>query len=69
MACLTKRKRLNAENAKVQKTFSDLPDEVIEEIMAYLSFEDLFNLSKIDSRLKECSKRVSKKKSFSKSIG
>ena len=68
MACLTKRKRLNAETAKVQKTLPDLPDELIEEIMAYLSFNDLFNLSKINSRLNECSKRVSKKKPFSKCI-
>ena len=70
MAYLTKRKRkrLDTENEKEQKSLHDLPNEVIEEVMAYLSFDDLFSLSKIDIRLKECSWRVSKKKPFSKFI-
>ena len=51
-----------------QKSLLDLPDEVIEEIMNFLLFSELFNLSKVDKRLKDCEKRVSKKKPFSKYI-
>ena len=45
-----------------------LPDEVIVEIMTYLSVSDLFNLSKEGERLEGCAKRVLKKKRFSKFI-
>ena len=45
-----------------------LPDEVIEKIMTYLSFPDLFNLSKEGIRLEGCAMRVLKKKKFSKYI-
>ena len=50
----------------VKKSITDLPDEVIEIIMAFLSFTDLFNLSKEGKKLAECAKRVSKKKPFGK---
>ena len=40
----------------------DLPDEIIEHIMIFLSFADLFKLSKEGKRLEDCVKRVSKKK-------
>ena len=43
-----------------------LPDEVLEEIITYLSFSDLFNLSKEGVRLEGCAMRVLKKKAFSK---
>ena len=45
-----------------------LPDEVIEEIMTYLSHSDLFNLSKEGERLESCAKRVLKQKRLSKFI-
>ena len=49
-----------------QISFHDLPDEVIEYIMTFLSFTDLFNLGKESRRLRDCAKRVSKKKPFCK---
>ena len=48
--------------------FNLLPDEVIEKIMAYLSFSDLLNLRKEGGRLEGCATRVLKKKPFSKYI-
>ena len=45
-----------------------LPDEILEEIMIFLSFSDLFNLSKVDKRLQDCAERVLKKKPCSKYI-
>ena len=51
-----------------QKSIFDLPDEVIEKIFSFLSFNDLFKLSKEGKRLEGCVKRVSKRKPFSKSI-
>ena len=45
-----------------------LPDLVIEMIMAYLSFSDLFKLSKEGEGLKGCAMRMMKKKKFSKYI-
>ena len=50
----------------VKKSILDLPDEVIEIIMAFFSFDDLFNLSKVGKKLADCAKRVSKKKPFGK---
>ena len=50
----------------VKKSILDLPDEVIEIIMIFLSFDDLFNLSKIRKKLADCAKHVSKKKPFGK---
>ena len=44
----------------------DLPDEVLEHIMTFLSFADLFKLSIEGTRLKDCVKRVSKNKPFRK---
>ena len=51
-----------------QKSIFDLPDEVIEKIFSFLSFNDLFKLRKEGKRLEGCVKRVSKRKSFSKCI-
>ena len=50
----------------VKKSILDLPDEVIDIIMVFLSFADLFNLSKIRKKLADCAKRASKKKPFGK---
>ena len=44
----------------------DLPDEVLEKIMSLLTFRDLFNIRKLNKRLEDCQKRVSKKKPISK---
>ena len=51
-----------------QKSILELPDEVIEEIMIFLSFSDLFNLMKQGTRMEDCAKRVLKNKPFSKYI-
>ena len=50
----------------VKKSILDLPDEVIEIIMAFLSFTDLVNLGITRKKLADCAKRVSKKKPFGK---
>ena len=47
-----------------QKSFLDLPDEAIEEIMGFLSFNDLSNFSKMGERSQNIAKRVGKKKPF-----
>ena len=44
----------------------DLPDEVLEHIMTFLSFADLFKLSTEGTRFKDCVKRVSNNKPFRK---
>ena len=49
-------------------TILDFPDEIIELMMTFLRFSDLFNLSKIGKRFEDCAKRVMKKKPFSKNI-
>ena len=46
----------------------DFPDEVIEVMMTFLKFSDIFNLSKVGKRFEDCAKRVMKKKPFSKHI-
>ena len=51
-----------------KQSFLDLPDEVIEEIMSFLSFSDLFNLSKVEKRVENCAKRVLKNKPFGKFV-
>ena len=51
-----------------KQSILDLPEEVIEEIMLFLSFSDLFNLIKVNKRLESCAKRVMKNKPFSKYI-
>ena len=48
--------------------FNLLPDEVIEKIMAYLSYSNLLNLRKEGGRMEGCAIRVLKKKPFSKYI-
>ena len=49
-----------------QKTIFDLPDEIIEEIMTYLTFSDISSFSKVEKRLEECANRVMKRRPFSK---
>ena len=49
-----------------QKSIHNLPDEIIENIIAFLSFDDIFNLNKVGKRLENCAKRVAKKKPFGK---
>ena len=49
-----------------EKTILDLPDETLEYIMTFLSFADLFKLTKEGDRLEHCAKRILKKKSFCK---
>ena len=51
----------------LQKSISDLPNEVIENIMSYLSHSDLFNLSVSIKRF-HCAKRVARYKPFSNYI-
>ena len=52
-----------------QKSLLNFPDEIIEHILAFLSFSDLFNVGKVEKRLEDCAKRVLEKKpSFSKCI-
>ena len=48
------------------KCILDLPDEIIEEIMSFVSFADLFNLSK--TKLKKYANRVAKHKPFGEFI-
>ena len=50
----------------VEKTILDLPDETLEHIMTFLSFSDLFKLSKEGHRLECCAKRILKEKPFCK---
>ena len=44
----------------------DLPDEVIEEMMTFLSFCDLYKLKKLGKQLEDCTEKVLKKKPFRK---
>ena len=48
-----------------QKYILDLPDKVIEEIMAYLPRPELFNLGKAIERV-PCAERVSRNRGFCK---
>ena len=56
----------NSEIGLKQNSILDLPDEVIEKMMSFLSFRDLYKLEKLGKRLADCTKRVLKKKPFSK---
>ena len=49
-----------------EESIPDLPDEVIEHIISFLSFADIFKLNKERTRLGACAKRVSRTKPFSK---
>ena len=49
-----------------QNSILDLPDEVIEKMMSFLSFRDLYKLEKLGKRLADCTERVLKKKPISK---
>ena len=51
-----------------QKSLLDLPNEIIEEMMTFLSFRDLYELRKLGKRLADCTERVLKNKPFSKYI-
>lgn len=50
----------------IQKSILDLPDEIIEEIMTFLTFNDLLNLRNTGKLLRDCAKRIIEKKTFSK---
>ena len=50
----------------VKDSLLNLPDEVIEYIMSFLSFADLSKLSEAGKRLEDCAKRASKMKPFRK---
>ena len=56
----------NFEIGSKPKSILDLPDEVIEKMMSFLSFGDLYKLRKLGKRLADCTERVLKKKPFSK---
>ena len=61
-------KRQNKETDKMTDlgriSLMNLPDETIEEVASFLSFEELIKLTKLGSkRLEECAKRTLKKKS------
>ena len=46
-----------------EKIFADLPNEIIEMVMAYLSLEELFDVAEVGiERLKKCSFRALRKK-------
>ena len=49
-----------------QKCILNLPDEVIEEIMKFLSYSDIGNLNKVAKRFQDCGKRVLKHIPFCK---
>ena len=50
-----------------EKTFADLPNEIIEMVMPYLSLEELFDVAEVGiERLKKCSFRALRKKSCGK---
>ena len=60
------RQQYNFEIVLKPKSILDLPDEVIEKMMSFLSFGDLYKLRKLGKRLADCTERVLKKKPFSK---
>ena len=46
-----------------EKTFEDLPNEIIETVMAYLPLEELLDVAEVGiERLKKCSFRALRKK-------
>ena len=50
-----------------EKTFVDLPNEIIEMVMPYLSIEELFDVAEVGmERLKKCSFRALRKKLWGK---
>ena len=60
--------RQNKEKNKMtgleRTSLMNLPDETIEEVTSFLSFEELMKLAKLGSkRLKECAKRTLTKRS------
>ena len=50
----------------IQKSILDLPDEIIEKIMDFLQYKDLSNVRNTGKRLRDCTKRLIEKKTFSK---
>ena len=65
---LSRCKRQNKETDKMTDlgriSLMNLPDETIEEVTSFLSFEELVKLRKLGSkRLEECAKRTLKKRS------
>ena len=50
----------------VKDSLLNMPDEVIEHVMFFLSFDDLLKLREEGKRLEDCARRVSKMKPFRK---
>ena len=48
----------------VRTSILDLPDEIIENILSFVSWPDLINLSKTEKRLKKLSNRIAKHRPF-----
>ena len=69
MGCFTsKEDNLKQESNLDEDLLLSLPDEIIEEIMSYLSYSDLYNLSAMGKRLRDCTVRARKKMPFRKFI-
>ena len=67
MECFTCKEYNLKQNSNLDEDLLlSLPDEIIEEIMSYLSYSDLYNLSDIGKRLRDCTVRARKKMPFSK---
>ena len=67
MECFTSKEDNLKQNSNLDEDLLlSLPDEIIEEIMSYLSYSDLYNLSDIGKRLRDCTVRARKKMPFSK---
>ena len=67
MGCFTSKENNLKQNSNLDEDLLlSLPDEIIEEIMSYLSYSDLYNLSDIGKRLRDCTVRARKKMPFSK---
>ena len=67
MGCFTSKENNLRQNSNLDEDLLlSLPDEIIEEIMSYLSHSDLYNLSDIGKRLRDCTVRARKKMPFSK---
>ena len=69
MECFTSKEDNLKQNSNLDENLLlSLPNEIIEEIMSYLSHSDLYNLSDIGKRLRDCTARALKKMPFSKFI-
>ena len=69
MGCFTSKEDNLKQNLNLHEDLLlSLPDEIIEEIMSYLSYSDLYNLSDIGKRLRDCTERARKKMPVSKFV-